>query len=110
MGTGLLSEADYAKSITGDLPIKFALPADPTQDSAWNLNGALVDLNVNVMMTIKELKAKLSAEKLGGMPPNKFQLKSGSLGFLKDRLTVAHFNIKPNEALDVLLKTRGGRR
>ena len=40
------------------------------------------------------------------MPASKFQLKHATLGFLKDRLTIAHFNLK-STTLEVVLKKRG---
>ena len=37
---------------------------------------------------------------------NKFQLKSGVHGFLKDRLSLVHYDVKPGEVIEVSKKKR----
>ena len=59
----------------------------------------------DVKLTIKDFKAKLSST-LGGMPGNKMQLKHAKWGFLKDSLTLAHFNLGPGSALELVTKKR----
>ena len=109
--TGLMSESDYASTVALPLTLSFALPKDVgAAASSWNLDGSTVSLSLaDVMITVKDLKAKLSAEHCGGMPGGKSQLKSAALGFLKDRLSVAHYNLKASEVIEVSLKTRGKR-
>ena len=46
---------------------------------------------------------------LGGMPSSKMQLKSW-VGFLKDTNTLAACNIGPGDVIEMLTRTRGGRR
>ena len=101
----------YASTVALPLTLSFALPKDVgAAASSWNLDGSTVSLSLaDVMITVKDLKAKLSAEHCGGMPGGKFQLKSAALGFLKDRLSVAHYNLKASEVIEVSLKTRGKR-
>uniref|UniRef100_A0A7S2BVR5 Ubiquitin-like domain-containing protein n=1 Tax=Florenciella parvula TaxID=236787 RepID=A0A7S2BVR5_9STRA len=106
LDTGLQSEADFAASCSGPVELQFSLPTDATVDSAWQMDGRTVPMAVDVMLTIKQLKEKLGAEKFGGMPASKYQLKDATLGFLKDRLTIAHYNLK-TATLEVVLKKRG---
>ena len=107
--TGLKGERDYASSVSLPLQIYFELPVDSTTPS-WNLDGSTVSLSLtDIMVSVKDLKAELSAQHCGGMPNGRFQVKSSSLGFLKDRLSVAHYNLKDGELMSVSLKTRGKR-
>jgi len=107
--TGLMSEADFARLNAGvPYSVLVQLPTDPTNPD-WKLNGQSVALECGLLDTIRTLKEKLSAAHLGNMPPSKQQLKSPSLGFLKDSLTVAHFNIPVGSTLDLVVRTRGRR-
>jgi hypothetical protein len=73
----------------------------------WNLRGGTVALEVHdPLISIKDLKSQLGEAHCGGMPENKIQLKSATLGFLKERLSLAHYNIKSGETIEVLRKKR----
>ncbi|CAM9265168.1 unnamed protein product, partial [Heterosigma akashiwo] len=51
------------------------------------------------------------AQRLGGdLPLNKFQLRHPRAGFLKDALSLAHYNLGNNATVEVNMRTRGGRR
>ena len=84
------------------LPIDSATPA-------WTLDGRVITLTTTVSSTVKELKEQLSAH-VGEMPASKQQLKHPALSFLKDSLSLAHFNIQSGTELALVLKQRGGRR
>lgn len=57
--------------------------------------------------TIGSLKEKIAGEVQ--LPANKQKL-SGRAGFLKDNLTLAHYNIGSGETLTLALRERGGRK
>jgi hypothetical protein len=83
----------------------------PEDDSnpQWNLRGQLISLSVpGVKASIKEVK-ELLTPMLGGMPPNKMQLKSPASGFLKDSQTLASYNVAGNTTLELLPRSRGKR-
>lgn len=102
-----MSEADWAASLGGQpVQIMIQLPSDP---SSPGLDGSIASVTVPIMASIMDMKTQLVA-KLENIAANKFQLKSPSLGFLKDKLTAAHFNLKNGDRLEMVLKTRGGRR
>ena len=106
-----LSEADFIATLSNpdEVPICICVPHDP-DNSAWNFNGQTIDITVRAMSKIKDLKSMLK-EQLGGMPMNKMQLKHPSSGFMnKDARSVAHYNIGPMTTLDLVPKTRGGRK
>lgn len=108
--SGLLSETDFASSLnTSIVKLEIKIPSDNNY-MQWNCKGQILSINVDVMDKIKTVKEKIQPD-LGGMPPNKMQLKSISDGvFLKDNNTLAALNIGPYAALELVPKVRGGRR
>ncbi len=107
----LLSESDFIATLSdpNNIPICIRIPHDPT-NSNWNLNGQTIDIAVKASSQVKELKVMLKAQ-LGGMPMNKMQLKHPSYGFMnKDGLNMAYFNVGPMTTIDLVPKTRGGRK
>ena len=107
----LLSESDFIATLADpdDVPICVRVPHDPSS-SHWNFNGQTIDIPAKATTTVKDLKEMLK-EKLGGMPTNKMQLKHPSSGFMnKDGLSLAFFNVGPMATIDLVPKTRGGRK
>ena len=106
----ILSEADFAASLSKpEVTLQIRIPNDPAQ-MAWNFYGQILSLSVNVMSKIKDVKADLSRLHLNGMPVNKIQLKDPSSGFLNNNQTLAALNIGPTATVELVPKTRGGRR
>ena len=58
--------------------------------------------------TIGHFKGRL-ADVLG-LPANKQKLSREIVGFMRDELTLAHYNIAPDVILTLGLKERGGRK
>jgi splicing factor 3A subunit 1 len=107
----LLSESDFIATLSDpdDVPICIRVPHDPS-NSQWNFNGQTIDIPAKATTTVKDLKAALK-EQLGGMPMNKMQLKHPSSGFMnKDNLSLAFLNVGPMTTIDLVPKTRGGRK
>ncbi|XP_078445649.1 putative splicing factor 3A subunit 1 [Wolffia australiana] len=73
-----------------------------------NLKGQVLEITVQSLSeTIGSLKEKIAGEVQ--LPANKQKL-SGRAGFLKDNLTLAHYNVGPGETLSLALRERGGRK
>jgi splicing factor 3A subunit 1 len=105
----LMSESDFCASLDSpSVSLRIQIPEDP-YNSAWNFNGQVVTLSVDVMSKVKAVKMELQS-RLGGMPTNKMQLKHECTGFLKDGVTLAHQNVGPSADLELIPKTRGGRK
>jgi len=104
-----LSASDFASSLPSqNVPLTISVPNDPS-NYGWMFNGQTISITVDVMMKVKEIKQQLQPQ-LGGMPVNKMQLKAAT-GFVKDSLSLAHLNIGPNNgSLELVPKTRGGKR
>lgn len=110
-GKQLLPEAEFAASLSKpEVTLQIRIPNDPTQ-MAWNFYGQILSMQVNVMATIKQVKADLSRMHLNGMPVNKIQLKDPNAGFYNNNsATLAALNIGPSATLEMAPKVRGGRR
>ncbi|EKU22568.1 splicing factor 3A subunit 1 [Nannochloropsis gaditana CCMP526] len=109
----LLSESAYASANTGAGSISIQAPQDESA-ATWNLKGQLVKLEIgSVMSTVREVKEQLSPL-LGGMPPNKMQLRNAEQGvFLKDAQTLASYNLGAagsSTVLELVTRSRGGRK
>jgi len=110
-GTKLLSEADFIATLPRqEVTLQIRVPNDPTQ-MAWNFYGQILSLTLNARSTIKYVKTDLAQKHLNGMPINKMQLKDPGAGFYNNNdATLAALNIGPTATLELLAKTRGGRR
>ena len=104
----LLSESDFIEKYPDEIPLCIVVPHDPS-NSNWNFNGQTIDIAVKASSKIKELKVMLQ-DQVGGMPLNKMQLKHPVSGFMKDGLSIAYLNVVPMTTLDLVPKTRGGRK
>ena len=105
----LLPAAEFVKTLSKpEVTLQVRIPNDPAQ-MAWNFYGQIVSISVDVMLKVKAVKQELARVHLNGMPANKIQLK-GLSGFLKDNVTLAALNIGPTATLDMIPKTRGGRK
>jgi splicing factor 3A subunit 1 len=80
----------------------------PNVEGEANLNGQTLELTVlSLSESIKSLKERIAGEVQ--MAANKQKL-SSQIGFLKDNLSLAFYNIGPGDILALGLKERGGRR
>jgi splicing factor 3A subunit 1 len=107
----LLSETDFAATLSQpEVTLQIRIPNDRTQ-IAWNFYGQIIPLSVDVMSMVKGVKEQLSSTHLNAMPINKIQLKSVATGaFLKDNMTLAALNIGPTASLELVPRARGGRK
>jgi hypothetical protein len=110
MESKLIPAAEFAASLSKpDVTLQIRIPNDPSQ-MAWNFYGQILSMSVNVMSKVKTIKEELSRMHLNGMPANKIQFKATTTGFLKDNLTLADLNIGPSATVELIPKTRGGRK
>lgn len=108
----ILSEADFIATLDNPDELYFCvtIPHDPS-NSSWNFHGQTIDITtLNAKSKIKQIKEVLKSQ-LGGMPMNKMQLKHPVSGFMnKDALSLAYFNVGPGMTIELVPKTRGGRK
>ena len=81
----------------------------PSSDESEMLNGQLLEVEVaSLQDTVGELKSRLAD--VVGIAANKQKIGRDQLGFLKDELTLAHYNVSPDIQLTLGVKERGGRK
>ncbi|XP_049850616.1 uncharacterized protein LOC126323274 [Schistocerca gregaria] len=73
-------------------------------------NKSQVELDLELSSTVKDVKEKLVNSYAVSAPVNKQALRIEELGFLKDKLSLAHYNFKPGNELILSTKERGGRK
>jgi hypothetical protein len=107
----ILPEDDFIATLDNPNEIYFCvlIPHDPS-NSNWNFHGQTIDVTLTAKSKIKDVKELLKGQ-LGGMPMNKMQLRHPASGFMnKDALSLAHYNVGPGMTIDLVPKTRGGRK
>lgn len=72
------------------------------------LSPQLTTLHNNKQDTVGHLKSRL--EGVTGLAVNKQKLHRDGVGFLRDELSLAHYNISPDVTLVLGTKTRGGKK
>jgi splicing factor 3A subunit 1 len=102
----LLPEDEFASRFPSPVNVVVNIPSDSS--STWELRGQTLSVSINVTQSVKELKDCIGVL-IGGMPPNKQQLKSPH-GFMKDKETLAALNIGEGVTLELSVRSRGGRR
>mgnify|MGYP002476741392 FL=1 len=79
-------------------------------DSEWNLQGQVLSFELHPNDSIAALKEAIRTELGGKMPVNKMKVNVDGLGFLKDNLSVAYYNLDGSKPVVLTIKERGGRR
>ena len=78
----------------------------PEADDNANLNGQLLEVAVATLTdTVGALKARL-ADVLS-LPATKQQLSRTGVGFMRNELSLAHYNVSPNTQLSLSVRRRG---
>ncbi|KAK6153903.1 hypothetical protein DH2020_013542 [Rehmannia glutinosa] len=100
----LIPEDQFLAQHSGPARISISVP----NVDEGNLKGQVLEITVQSLSeTVGSLKEKIAGEIQ--LPSNKQKL-SGKAGFLKDNLSLAHYNVLPGEALSLSLRERGGRK
>jgi splicing factor 3A subunit 1 len=87
--------------------VKVSVPSVP-EKSEWKLNGQVIEVQVNISDTIRNLKEKI--QEILSMPVNRQKLKARELGVLNDQKTLAFYNFAQTMELELTIKERGGRK
>ena len=111
--TGTFFAALWVDTVTGALSWHAlrlqVLLLCPNTDESEMLNGQLLEVEVaSLQDTVGELKSRLA--EVVGIAANKQKIGRDQLGFLRDELTLAHYNVSPDIQLTLGVKERGGRK
>ncbi|KAL6077157.1 Splicing factor 3A subunit 1 [Balamuthia mandrillaris] len=105
----LLSEEEFiAQQGSENVSVTVMVPPKdtPASQPEWGFDGQTLHLDMSLRATFKDLKAKIQ-EELGGMPPAKQKLELKGVGFPKDNLSLAYYNITPEVEVHLGVKARG---
>jgi splicing factor 3A subunit 1 len=103
---GLIPEEDFV----GEHPGQAAIAVQcPSSEAHPGLKGQLLAVEVTSLLeSVESLKGRLS--QAVGVPVNKLRLAAEGAGFLRDDLSLAHYNVGPQVQLALSVKERGGRK
>ena len=105
-GGTLQPEVQWLATHPGAATLKVKLPSVSTNDK---LNGEILEIDVeSLTMSVQAFKQMLSPKL--GLAPNKQKLQVATVGFLKDNLSLAHYNLSEESLLSLCIKERGGRK
>ncbi|XP_057982982.1 probable splicing factor 3A subunit 1 [Malania oleifera] len=100
----LIPEDQFLAQHSGPVRITISVP----HVDEGNLKGQLLEITVQSLSeTVGSLKEKIAGEVQ--LPANKQKL-SGKAGFLKDNMSLAHYNVGSGETLALSVRERGGRK
>ncbi len=91
-----------------ELSVTVAREEPSEKNKAWRLDGAAHALSVRNETTVEELKQMLEVRI--GLPPNLQKIKHAARGFLKDRDTLAFYNLRAGDTLELTRQQRGGKK
>lgn len=102
--SALIPEDQFLAQHPGPIRISLSVP----NVDEGNLKGQVLEITVQSLSeTVGSLKEKIAGEIQ--LPANKQKL-SGKPGFLKDNMSLAHYNVSGGETLTLTLRERGGRK
>jgi splicing factor 3A subunit 1 len=107
VGQALQPEAQWLASHAGAAKIKVKLPNNAKSNE--KLNGEVLEVEVETLsISVQALKQMLSP--MLGLAANKQKLQVDTVGFLKDNLSLAHYNLSEESTVSLGVKERGGRK
>jgi len=99
-------EEEFLAAHPGGGALKVQLPVVDGDDK---MHGQVVEVSVaSLSLTVTAVKQLLADAT--GLAANKQKISTPALGFLKDNLTLAYYNIPVGSTLQLGLKERGGRK
>ena len=100
-----MPEAQFVASHPGPVSLSVTLPNDAT-NAAWRLNGQTISVMIDIGANVKALKQQIG-DMQGGMPASKMQIRHPIHGFLKDTMTLGHYNLLSGTVLQLSVRSRG---
>lgn len=103
---GLVAEAEWLERNGEAVQIVIKVPKHGNAN--WDLQGQEMEIKAPLKSTIGKLKKKLSGALK--VPANKQKLQCATGGFMKDKMTLAFYNIADKSVIQMEVKERGGRK
>lgn len=103
---GLISGADWIAKQGGTAVVRIRVPVHAGKE--WKLQGQEIEMSATLKSSVAKLKAVVA--KYTKLPAKKQKLMIEGVGFLKDGLSLADYNIGDGTVVLLEVKERGGRR
>lgn len=103
---GMVGAAEWVERQGGTAVVRVKLPEHGNRE--WELRGQEMEMSMKLKSSVKKLKAALA--RLTRLPANKQKLLLEGVGFLKDGMSLAYYNVGDGAVISVEVKERGGRR
>ncbi|CAN8062507.1 unnamed protein product [Agarophyton chilense] len=105
-GSSLVSAEEWLAKQGNTAQVRVKLPVHNNID--WKLEGQEIEMSAPLKKTVGDLKSVLA--KMTNLPANKQKLSMTGLGFLKDGMKLASYNLGDGAVISVEVKERGGRK
>lgn len=103
---GLLSADEWMKKHGTTAKVRIKVCRHPNKD--WELRGQEIEMSAPLKSTVSKLKNVMT--KYTKLPANKQKLQMEKVGFLKDQMTLACYNVGDGTLISLEVKERGGRK
>lgn len=103
---GLMSGADWIAKQGATAVVRIRVPVHAGKE--WKLQGQEIEMSATLKSSVAKLKAAVA--KYTKLPAKKQKLMIGGVGFLKDGLSLADYNVGDGTVVVLEVKERGGRR
>lgn len=105
-GTGLMSAEEWLKKQGSNAQVRIKLPMHANKE--WELEGQEIEMSAPLKRSVGKLKNAIA--KFTKLPANKQKLSMVGVGFLKDNMSLAGYNVGDGAVISVEVKERGGRK
>lgn len=103
---GLVSAEEWLKQQGNKAKIRVLVTKHNNKD--WKLQGQEINMSAPLKSTVAKLKSVMA--QYTKLPANKQKLQMDKVGFLKDKMTLAAYNIGDGAIITLEVKERGGRK
>lgn len=104
--SGLVSAEEWIKKQGTSAKVRIKVCRHPNKE--WKLQGQEIEMFAPLESTVSKLKNAMN--KHTNLPANKQKLQMEKIGFLKDQMTLAFYNIGDGAVISLEVKERGGRK
>lgn len=104
--SGLLSGEEWIKKQGTKAKIRVMVTKHNNKD--WKLQGQEINMSAPLKSTVAKLKSVMARHTK--LPANRQKLQMDKVGFLKDKMTLAAYNLSDGAIITLEVKERGGRK
>lgn len=103
---GKMEAIEWVKKVGTSAVVRIVVPKNGNKE--WKLQGQVLEMAAKLMSSVGKLKTVVG--KHTKVPVKKQKLMLEGVGFLKDDMSLAYYNVKEGDVIRLELKERGGRK